>query len=58
MKEKIEKPKLLVGEHWTTYDGREVFIVKNQEDGFVRVLNDRGMLEVIFQTELKERHEK
>lgn len=45
----------LKGERWKTVDHREVIVTWDLANGFVRVLNESGKLEVIHENQLSER---
>jgi len=37
----------LKGEEWDTFDGRKLVIVEDMPNGWLKILNERGKLEVI-----------
>ena len=43
------------GERWRLHDGSEIIITWKLANGFIRVLNESGQLEVIEKSHLKEK---
>jgi hypothetical protein len=43
------------GERWRLVDGSQIIITWDLPDGFLRVLNEHGKVEVIHENYLKER---